>query len=871
MGSRLIRCMLAILIVILLQACGGGGGGGTGETGTPTTPSVLVSGSVQAPGGQLASLEQSNWTTRLASMFISASYADVIGLANVPNGTVVELVRVDAFTGGATGAPLATTSVSAGRYSFDLTSLGLDYSTTLQARLASATGIQMRTFLNGAVANLDPNSEAAVQLILESIAAMPGSSLAVLTVKDLDDLVASMDMLTSAAGITADSSTASTVSAIKSTLKAKQELSALLSTKLTAGHAATGPGDLANYFPLSPGDTWTYSVSENGAAAASAEVAAVGTATQRNGATVTPVSFSSTSFPLPSSGGPAPTLENTEFYVKDSSGLISYGNSTDPAGLTTLAPTFKVLKLPAKAGDTLVAVDKTGSFNFGEDLDGDGIPETLTRLKIDNVVTGYQSISVAAGTFRCLVVEIHLLTSIQASSNNVTVTATGKTTWFLAPGVGIVRQVQVTNGTASNGAVLPQVTSQRDLVGATIAGVTIGNPPPAATPVPTSAPVPTFTPNPSPLPPLSQSVAYQIDYAHSGQAKLTGPIAFPSAPTWSVTLGGAVSYPLIADGKVFVLTAGLAGGYGTQLYALDKLSGSIVWGPVAIAGTYYWSGHAYDHGKIFVVNYDGLLKSIDANTGLAGWSTKLDQYSFSAPPTAVNGIVYVAGSGGGGTLYAVDESNGNVLWSKFVANGGNSSPTVSGDGVFVSYPCQVYKFDPLTGGSLWHYSGGCSGGGGKTAAYANGSLYVRDRSDSTARIYSAATGTQVSNFAYGTVPALTAQIGFFNNTSGFVGSAGTLQGVDLPSHNVLWSFAGDGQLVSAPIVINQYVVIGSSSGNVYALDSATGAQVWSGNASAPIVGAYEQSVTQPWPGLGAGEGFLVVPAGNVLTAWRVGP
>lgn len=374
-----------------------------------------------------------------------------------------------------------------------------------------------------------------------------------------------------------------------------------------------------------------------------------------------------------------------------------------------------------------------------------------------------------------------------------------------------------------------------------------------------------FTPNPSPLPPLNQSVAYQIDYAHSGHVAFGTPITFPGSATWSVTLNGAVSYPLIAGGKVFVTTAGLGTGYGTQLYALDKQTGHIAWGPVAIAGTYFWSAHAYDHGKVFVISFDGLLKSFDAATGQAGWSTKLPEHWVDSPPTAVNGIVYV-GSQSSGILYAVDESNGNVLWTTAVNGGGISSPAVSSDGVFVSYPCQVYKFDPLTGASLWHYSGGCSGGGGKTAAYANSLLYVRDFTSSPpGQIFDAATGTQAGNFKATSptpIPAFTKQTGFLQN-------AGTLQGIDLGTHNVLWSFAGDGKLTSAPIVIDQVAIVGSSSGNVYAVDIVTGSQIWSGYAGAPIAGPDEQNVSQPLTGFGAGEGYLVVPAGNVLSAWHI--
>lgn len=366
----------------------------------------------------------------------------------------------------------------------------------------------------------------------------------------------------------------------------------------------------------------------------------------------------------------------------------------------------------------------------------------------------------------------------------------------------------------------------------------------------------------SPPPPLSQAVAYQIDYAHSGYSSFSPAVTFPSSPAWSTTLNGAVSYPLIADGKVFVTTSriGSSDGYGTSLYALDEHTGAVVWGPIAISGTYYWSGHAYDHGNLFVVNFDGLLQSFDAATGLPGWITKLPgQYAFSSPPTAVNGIVYVGGAGVGGTLYAVDESSGAVLWTSDVQNGDNSSPTVSSDGVFVSYPCQVYKFDPLTGASLWHYAGGCEGGGGKTSVYANGSLYVRDTSD---LVFNAATGALNGSFAATPAPAFSSKYGFFQ-------TSGTLTGIDLATKAPLWRFTGDGRLVSAPIAINEYVLVGSSSGNVYALDAATGSLVWGGTAAAGIPAPDEQNVSQPLTGLGAGEGYLVVPAGDTVTAWSL--
>lgn len=374
-----------------------------------------------------------------------------------------------------------------------------------------------------------------------------------------------------------------------------------------------------------------------------------------------------------------------------------------------------------------------------------------------------------------------------------------------------------------------------------------------------------FQPGSSPLPPLSQSVTYQGDYAHSGRAvQATAPV-FPAARAWSVALSGPASYPVIAGGRAFVLAGAppSGSGYGTTLHALNLADGRTAWGPVALSGTYFWAGHAYDQGRLYVLNYDGLLRSFDAATGAAGWSVQLPgQYAFSSPPTAVDGMVYVGGAGSGGTLYAVDAASGALLWTAPVANGDHSSPTVSPDGVFVAYPCQVYKFARLSGRLLWQRNTGCSGGGGRTAAYANGRLYVRSVTGGSNEILDAATGAPIGSFGGTAIPAFTDTLGFFLSGS-------TLQGVHSGTGAVAWSFAGDGQLVSPPFVLNDRVFVASASGQVFALDAATGAQVWSGQAAAGASATDEHNVSQPYAGLGIGEGWLIVPAGQTVNAWRL--
>src|SRR5207237_4579972 len=143
----------------------------------------------------------------------------------------------------------------------------------------------------------------------------------------------------------------------------------------------------------------------------------------------------------------------------------------------------------------------------------------------------------------------------------------------------------------------------------------------------------------------------------------------------------------------FITTAPEAN-YGNTLIALDEDTGATIWS-ADVGGTYFFANAAYDSGKVFVVNYDGLMKAFDAAIGTLLWSVNLpDQYAFTSPPTAVNGVVFTGGAGSGGTVYAVDETNGAVLWTMPVENGDHSSPAIVAGNVFVAYACpQSYAFN----------------------------------------------------------------------------------------------------------------------------------------------------------------------------------
>lgn len=371
--------------------------------------------------------------------------------------------------------------------------------------------------------------------------------------------------------------------------------------------------------------------------------------------------------------------------------------------------------------------------------------------------------------------------------------------------------------------------------------------------------------------PLDEAVTYQINPAHTGAHNTLG-LRPPLSILWSVNLQATVSYPLIAGGKVFVL-AGDSNAGNVSLYALDARTGSTLWGPVVVPnGVYWWAAAAYEKGKVFVVPDSsspfgaGAMFAYEAATGTLLWTSTLEtQYLYSSPPTALNGIVYTAGAGEGGTVYAVSEANGNVLWTAGVANGDNSSPVVTNAGVYVSYVCpNVYDFNPKTGNQIWSYSPGCDGGGGNTPVLFGGKLYVRDAivfSGYNGAVFDAASGALESYFNSNFAPA-------FAGSTGLYTEADTLTAFSVTSGATTWTAtppSGD-SYSSAPIIVNGVVYIGTAGGNLVGYLVTTGTQVASIAVGASIQAGEYGGYSSPQSGLAAAGGLLIVPASNYLVA-----
>jgi outer membrane protein assembly factor BamB len=376
--------------------------------------------------------------------------------------------------------------------------------------------------------------------------------------------------------------------------------------------------------------------------------------------------------------------------------------------------------------------------------------------------------------------------------------------------------------------------------------------------------------------PSVDATAYQIDPAHDGAMSFGssyGSVSFPTSAAWHVNIGsGAPSNIVIANGSTVFLTTGTSG--GSQLLALSQSNGGTAWGPVAIPGTAGGSaGVAFDDGEVFVTQDQAstgggsTLYAYNASTGALEWSTGLGAASPGAP-TAADGYVYVIVAGSA-TLYAVNETSGAIAWQQSLS-GASGTPAVTADGVYVAATtsgCYTIDFRPATGEVIWNTSNGtlyCPQGA--TPTVANQLVYASNTS--ALAIFDAETGDDsTGTLTYSLPAAFTASTAYF------------LQGPKLEAVNLTdeatsdtlqWTFNGDNELNTSPIVVSdqnndQYVIIGSSNGNLYAVDATSGSAAWT------------QSLGNNIVQLAVGDGWLmaVTETGNdtngTLTAYTISP
>lgn len=368
---------------------------------------------------------------------------------------------------------------------------------------------------------------------------------------------------------------------------------------------------------------------------------------------------------------------------------------------------------------------------------------------------------------------------------------------------------------------------------------------------------------PSKTAPSEESVTYQVNAQHTGYVGAT--LRPPLTEVWSVKLGrkaSAVGYPVVANGVVVVAVQGEG-----KLIALDAATGTVRWmkGQPGHGHGEGWVGAAYDNGTIFANplytsgRHNVGMFAFDEQSGQQLWAVPIPgEWALSSPPTATSGAVYTGAAGDGGYVYAYAESNGALQWRQSVENGMDSSPAVTSHGVYVTYPCQTYDFDPQTGMQIWHSNRSCDGGGGSTPVLYDRLLFVGDSGGPSGNglILKASSGTIAGHFNAYFIPAFAQRRGLFVTDHGY-----KLRAFEIPSMHHAWTVTlRKDKYATPPLVVGDTVYIETTAGELlgYALRD--------GKREVAFNLGYTPRYMGTSAALGFGSDELVVPAGNKLIA-----
>jgi outer membrane protein assembly factor BamB len=254
---------------------------------------------------------------------------------------------------------------------------------------------------------------------------------------------------------------------------------------------------------------------------------------------------------------------------------------------------------------------------------------------------------------------------------------------------------------------------------------------------------------------------------------------------------------------------------------------------------------------LYLLRDDGILISLDKNTGKKRWLMDLGDLAASTPYLDIEGerlfvTVLSHRVGGPGRVMSIStQGHGKVLWSKELPARTESSPVYeNGTVYFGSENGTIYGLNAKTGATRWTYQ---AAGAVKSAlALKDGRLYFGDyagkvyalRASDGKLIWQASTKGARFGFASGRFygnPVVAYGRVFIGNVDSYVYSFG------IDSGELAWRTKTNGYVYASPTVGagpggDPTVFVGSYDGTFYALDARSGSIRWSYHAGGRISG-----------------------------------
>lgn len=266
--------------------------------------------------------------------------------------------------------------------------------------------------------------------------------------------------------------------------------------------------------------------------------------------------------------------------------------------------------------------------------------------------------------------------------------------------------------------------------------------------------------------------------------------------------------------------------HGSFIYAIALNNGNLHWKyPAEGADTkeaYFANPVLTDDGQLLIVSAGSnhSLTSLDSANGTANWTFDGAQGAWIASPAVVDGTIYAPNTDG--ILYVLDMS-GNLRWEKEIGGALWSQPVSDGTMLYItSLNHNLYALDLSTQEVAWSLS-------------LNGALPGTAALDEAGNLYAGSFGSKVAS-----IDTQKQAIAWETPIAGWVWDAPVLDGetlyvgdlegnfhsFDIKTGNENWAaIKPNGPITGSPLVMNDFIVIGTESGSAYAIDR-EGGIVW---------------------------------------------
>jgi len=266
-----------------------------------------------------------------------------------------------------------------------------------------------------------------------------------------------------------------------------------------------------------------------------------------------------------------------------------------------------------------------------------------------------------------------------------------------------------------------------------------------------------------------------------------------------------------------------------------------------------WSlpiGHLIEHGPIvagdsvYILDLEGIVYSVDKNTGKLNWKKDYGELSAAAPAYS-DGIVYALNLDPD-QIIAIRAKDGKELWRKSIGSpGSESSPLIVGDKLIFGCQCgAVYALNKKSGELLWstETAGEVKGAVAYNDGVVFGSNYGGEFFAIDAGNGAKKWSTPIIGGAFGrgggaySTPAVAygrVYVGAFD---------GRVYSLDEDTGAVAWTFSTGAEVYPGPVVADvkgapPAVYIGSADGKAYALNAQSGGLLWERSLGAQITGS----------------------------------